>query len=144
MFSEEFLIQKVNVKLLNLFCYLLIEKCLHQQKNYTIKIEIVWWEPNSWEDFIGRLIVFIPLPVTKIYGMIDTKFPKRESCRQFNNWKQRPSRIKQSKPGQYLLFSESLVFKFCSISYDHIHNIFRLFNGWVNFLFAKNETKRGY
>ena len=67
MFSKEFLIQKVNVKLLNLFCYLLIEKYLHQQKNYTIKIETVWWEPNSWEDFIGRLIVFIPLPVTKIY-----------------------------------------------------------------------------
>ena len=41
MFSEEFLIQKVNVKLLNLFCYLLIEKYLHQQKNYTIKIETV-------------------------------------------------------------------------------------------------------
>ena len=78
------------------------------------------FDENSWEDFIGRLIVFIPLPVAKIYGIIDTKFPKRESWRQFNNWKQRPSPIKQSKPGQYLLFSESLIVKFCSISYDHI------------------------
>ena len=30
--------------------------------------ESIWWEPNSSEDFIQGLIVFIPLFAAEIYG----------------------------------------------------------------------------
>ena len=70
MLSDDSFIQKVNVKLLKINCFLLTEtyeKMLTSTKIFT-QSESIWWEPNSSEDFIQGLIVFIPLFAAEIYG----------------------------------------------------------------------------